>query len=87
MGWQESPSSAPVALRRLQVRALLAGRPAAATHHELLHDWPADREKPSPNTLDLWLNRATEENLVVREGKGTRLNPYRYRLADAEDDD
>jgi hypothetical protein len=53
----------------------------------LLHDWPADREKPSPNTLYLWLNRATEENLVRREGKGTRSGPYRYRLANEEDED
>jgi hypothetical protein len=68
-----------------QVWAILSRRPAAATHHELLADWPPDREPPSASVLYLWLNRAAEERLVRREGAGRRDDPYRYRLPNADD--
>jgi hypothetical protein len=68
-----------------QVRSILAGRRAAATHHELLADWPADRERPAASVLYEWLNRAAEERLVRREGAGLRDDPYRYRLPTADD--
>jgi hypothetical protein len=55
-----------------QVRAILARRKSAATHHELLLDWPADREKPAASVLYEWLNRAADEKLVRREGTGRR---------------
>jgi hypothetical protein len=67
------------------VRTILAGRTAAATHHELLMDWPADREKPAASVLYDWLNRATMERLVERQGTGTKFDPYRYRLPGAGD--
>jgi hypothetical protein len=63
-----------------QVRTILAGRSAAATHHELLTDWPADRERPAASVLYDWLNRATAAGLVERRGTGTKVDPYRYRL-------
>jgi hypothetical protein len=67
-----------------QVRAILAKRESAATHHELFTDWPADREKPAPSVLYDWLNRAFDEKLIRREGLGRRTDPYRYRLENAD---
>jgi len=64
----------------------LAQREVAATHHELLADWPSDQSAPAPSVLYEWLNRATELKLVRREGQGRRLNPYRYRLPNADDE-
>ena len=69
-----------------QLQLILSDRRAAATHHELLADWPADREKPSPSALYEWLNRAYAEKLVRREGEGLRSDPYRYRLSDKADE-
>jgi hypothetical protein len=67
------------------LRAVLAKRKSIATHHELLADWPVEVEKPAASVLYDWLNRATEEKLVRRAGKGTRRDPYRYRLPNEND--
>jgi AAA domain len=68
-----------------QLQAILARRERAASHDDLLMDWPADRDKPSPSVLYEWLARAHEEKLVRREGQGIRSDPYRYRLPNADD--
>jgi hypothetical protein len=69
-----------------QLRAILAKREKAATHNELLMDWPADQERPSPSLLYEWLNRAFEEKRVRRQGAGRRDDPYRYRLPNDDDE-
>jgi hypothetical protein len=68
------------------VESILRQRRAAATHLELLMDWPAGHEQPGRTVLYDWLNRAFTENLVRREGQGRRLNPYRYRLPNEDDE-
>ncbi|WP_439630225.1 hypothetical protein [Gemmata sp.] len=62
------------------VEKLLKGRGTAVTHKDLLADWPADRERPSPHHLYEWLGRAFEERKVERYGAGTRRDPYTFRL-------
>ena len=66
--------------------AILKKRTKASTHLELLMDWPADRERPSPATLYEWLNRAHEDKRLRREGTGRKSDPYRYRLEDEDDE-
>jgi hypothetical protein len=68
-----------------QVLAILKARKAAATHRDLLEDWPTDQEKPPASTLYHWLNRAFAEKRIRREGRGTRTNPWRYRLENEDD--
>jgi AAA domain len=68
------------------LRSILAKREKSATHNELLMDWPADQERPSPSLLYQWLNRAFEEKLVRREGAGRKDDPYRYRLPNENDE-
>jgi hypothetical protein len=53
---------------------------------ELLADWPPDQSPPSPSMLYGWLQRATEEEKVVRLGRGTKTDPYRYRLPNEMDE-
>jgi hypothetical protein len=67
-----------------KVESILAGRAKAATHKELLADWPADQPRPSERQLYEWLSRAVVENRVVRSGEGTRYQPYRFRLKGQE---
>ncbi len=67
------------------LHAILSKRKQAATHHELLMDWPADLERPSAVTLYEWLNRAYEEKLVRRQGNGRKDDAYRYRLENEDD--
>ncbi len=62
------------------VRALLEVRTRAATHKELLADWPADQVAPSSRLLYDWLSRALNAKLIERIGGGTRNDPHRYQL-------
>lgn len=67
------------------VLAILKKRKSAATHEELLVDWPADLERPSARTLYQWLNQAFEAKLLRRSGSGRRSDPYQYRLENEDD--
>src|SRR5262249_4648961 len=61
-------------------------RRKAATHRELLSDWPAGREPPAPCVLYDWLSRAFTAGWVRREGTGRRNDPYRFRLPTKADE-
>jgi hypothetical protein len=65
--------------------AILQKRKRAASHEDLLMDWPADLPRPSKGTLYEWLNRAYEAKLLRRVGSGHKANPYRYRLENEDD--
>jgi hypothetical protein len=69
----------------LLLEKILKTRETAATHLELLTDWPPDQPKPSASSFYDWLNRAHAEKRVRREGKGTSKNPWRYRLPNEDD--
>ncbi len=62
------------------VRALLSDHRSAATHRELLADWPADEVAPPVAVLYDWLRRAAAAGLATRTGKGTKSDPYRFSL-------
>jgi hypothetical protein len=62
------------------VHAVLKARVTAATHKELLADWPADKVPPSAKVLYEWLGRGVSAGLVVRHGYGTRAEPFRFKL-------
>ncbi len=67
------------------VLSLLQGRQSAATHRELRESWPSDVDRPSETTFYEWLNLAFARKLLRREGKGTRMSPWRYRLENEDD--
>lgn len=69
-----------------RLAAVLGRRPGPATHAELLRDWPADQERPSGSLLYEWLAWAYAEKRVRREGRGTKSDPWRYRVASADDE-
>jgi hypothetical protein len=62
------------------VESLLTQRSEAATHKELLTDWPPEESAPSASQLYVWLTQAVAEKRVIRSGSGTRGDPYRFRL-------
>jgi hypothetical protein len=82
----EDPQACQFAENWAQVERILKGRKTAATHHELLADWPGDSEPPAAGVLYRWLNRAHAEGRVRRSGHGTKADPYRYRLAEAREE-
>jgi hypothetical protein len=64
---------------------VLSGRTVGATAKELRAAWPADADTPSLGTLYEWLNQAFAKKRVRREGQGTNVRPWRYRLPNADD--
>ena len=54
------------------------------THKEIAEYWP-EEEKPSKGTLYAWLNLAFDRKLVRRDGRGTKNDPWRYRLENEDD--
>ena len=79
------PTSAQFERNWAQLLQILKQRKKAATHHELLMDWPSDQDRPAVSVLYEWLNRAFAEKRIRREGDGTRTNPWRYRLENEDD--
>jgi hypothetical protein len=67
------------------IESILRARKAAATHRELLMDWPPEQTRPSERQLYEWLSRAFAEKLTERIAAGTKNSPYRFRLKEAED--
>lgn len=68
------------------LRSVLAEALRKLTREQVLEQWPADHNKPGFSTLRLWLNEAAGRGLLCRDGSGTRLEPYRYWLAEREVD-
>lgn len=64
----------------------MAGRKAVITHKEIREVWPSEAERPGVTELYEWLNQAFAKKLVRREGKGTRTDPWRYRLKNEDDE-
>jgi hypothetical protein len=63
------------------VRTLLGQVDAPLTRQEILSRWPTPATCPTANTLWRWLTRACELGILACFGAGTKLDPFRYRLA------
>jgi hypothetical protein len=66
------------------VRMVLEDATHKRTRQEILQEWPADFDKPHPDTLGKWLVRAVAESLVAREGSGRKSEPFLYWLPERE---
>jgi hypothetical protein len=64
---------------------VLSDAPQKLTRLDILDEWPPDFEKPSAVTLQMWLNRAVDRALILREGSGRRSDPFRYWFATREE--
>ncbi len=56
-----------------------AGVPLARA--EILARWPQSAPPPNATTLWRWLARGCEQGALVREGTGSKYEPFRYRVA------
>jgi len=57
---------------------VLEDAPQKLTRRDILLEWPEDFDKPDPSTLHRWLDRALERELILREGTGRKMDPFRY---------
>jgi hypothetical protein len=73
----DNPAPPPPLLATLQT--LLAASPTPLTRRDLLARWPG--EGPREDSLWRTLTRAVERGLLVASGAGTRMDPFRYELA------
>lgn len=67
------------------VRLVLGAATGKRSRPEILEDWPPELPAPKPLTLWRWLERAVEQGEVLRDGTGTRDDPFRYWLKGREE--
>jgi hypothetical protein len=60
---------------------VLEDAPQKLTCGDNLAEWPTDFDRPGTTQLKLWLARAVERGVILREGTGRKRDPYRYWLA------
>jgi hypothetical protein len=60
------------------LQAVLDQAEGPLTRREILRRWPDSAPAPAKLTLWKWLGRAVDEGHVLRDGRGTRREPYRY---------
>ena len=65
--------------------AILRGAWQKLTRRKILERWPAEQPKPERTALWRWLEAGVRQKLVLREGKGSREEPYQYWLVGQED--
>lgn len=61
------------------LRSILLDAPFKLTRRELRRRWPAP-QPPRDSTLYRWLEFAESKDLVKKDGRGRKKNPYRYWL-------
>ena len=67
------------------ILGILKDRTDAITHNEIAEFWPYDVDTPGRTVLYAWCALAFDRKLVRREGRGTKVHPYRYRLENKND--
>jgi hypothetical protein len=63
---------------------VLEDAPQKLTRGDILAEWPPDFDRPGATQLKLWLGRAVERGLILREGTGRKSDPFRYWLPATE---
>jgi hypothetical protein len=63
------------------LRLVLSAKEWPLTRAEIRRIWPSDLNRPHDATIWRWLDRAVEMGLAIRQGRGTKDEPYRYALA------
>ena len=66
------------------LRAVLAEAPLKLPRSEIRRRWP-DADRPDKVTLSRWLERAVDQGLVRKDGRGRRSHPFRYWLPEREE--
>lgn len=67
------------------LHAVLDSAPRKLTRQGILAAWPEDHLPPNGATLWRWLSRALADQLIRREGSGTRSDPYQFWLPAREE--
>ena len=63
---------------------VLEDAPQKLARGDILAEWPPDFDRPGATQLKVWLARAVERGLILREGTGRKRDPFRYWLAATE---
>lgn len=69
------------------VLAVLTDTGSTLTAGEIRQHWPEEAERPGESTLYNWLNHAHTKGLIQRIGRGTKSDPWRYRIETQADRD
>jgi len=64
----------------LILQKVLAEAEKPLSRQDILRAWPDSAAAPAKHTLWKWLDRTVREGLVLKDGRGTRREPYSYSL-------
>jgi hypothetical protein len=81
----DDPVSERMRLHRAIIVQILKEHPEPLTVEEILFNWP-DEKVPTRKHIDEFLHRAVAQHRIRREGKGVKGDPYRFLLANPDDD-
>jgi len=62
------------------VAGILGSSTQPLSRRHILDLWPNPELAPNPGTLCRFLNRAVEQKLLIQIGRGTKNDPFRFRL-------
>jgi hypothetical protein len=69
------------------VEQVLRDRGGSMTCADVAANWPDEWAPPGATALYSWLHAAHARKLLARTGRGTRTDPYRFRLRTKQDDE
>jgi hypothetical protein len=66
------------------LKGVLENSRGTMTRQQILEEWPQEALRPAKTALWTWLDRATKDGLVLKEGAGIKKDPHRYWLPGIE---
>jgi hypothetical protein len=62
------------------LQEILANAPSRLSRQDILRHWPDPDTAPARQTLWRWLDQLVKEGRVLRDGRGSKREPYEYYL-------
>ena len=62
------------------LQSLLENATKRLSRHDILAQWPDPDTAPAKHTLCKWLDQLVKDGRVLRDGHGTKREPYEYSL-------
>jgi len=68
------------------LRGILETALEKLTQRQIVNEWPQESPRPARTTLWRWLDLATRDGRLLRDGEGTKRSPFRYWLPGGEEE-
>src|SRR5439155_5238834 len=66
------------------MKTILERAEGRLTWRQIVQRWPEDMPRPAKATVSRWLDQLLQDRQILREGRGTKNDPYVYLLPGME---